>query len=70
MKIPLSEAIIRNNIRKKFAKETDEELKIRYSENSDAIFLSEEISFIDATPPFEEVLKKVMLEIWHNTIWD
>ena len=56
LSVPLDEAIRRNSKRKKFGKETDNELRERYKINSGVKFLSNDYEHIDATVSFEKVL--------------
>ena len=64
LSVPIEEAIKRNTKRDKFGKETDDELKERYQINSGVTFLSDNYNYIDATVSFNEVLLKVMKDIW------
>ena len=64
LSVSIEEAIKRNNERDKYGKETDDELRERYQTNSGVTFLSDNYNFIDATVPFNEVLSKVMKDIW------
>ena len=64
LSVSIEEAIKRNNERDKYGKETDDELRERYQTNSGVTFLSDNYNFIDATVPFNEVLSKVIKDIW------
>lgn len=64
LSVSIEEAIKRNTKRDKFGKETDDELRERYQINSGVTFLSDNYNFIDATVPFNQVLSKVMKDIW------
>jgi len=64
LSVPLKVAIDRNNKRKKFGKETEDELRERFLLNSDAVFLAEKYNFIDATAPFKNILLEVTDSIW------
>ena len=64
LSVPLEVAIDRNNKREKVDKETEDELRDRFLLNSDATFLSDKCSVIDATAPFKDVLLQVSNEVW------
>ena len=49
LSVPLQIAIERNNKREKVDKETEDELRERFLLNSEAVFLGEQYSFIDAS---------------------
>ena len=53
LSVPLEVAIERNNNREKIGKETENELRERFSINSDAVFLGEDYNFIDAIVSFK-----------------
>lgn len=65
LSVPLEVSIQRNNQREKFGKETDSEIRDRYVRNKDAVFLGKNYNFVDATPPFTEVLAQVSNSIWN-----
>ena len=67
LSVSIEEAIKRNNMRDKFGKETDDELRERYQINSGVTFLSDNYNFIDATVPFSNVLSEVIKDIWMFT---
>jgi len=66
LSVKLEIAIDRNKKRKKFGKETEDELRERFILNSDATFLAEKYNFVDATAPFEDVLLRVSDAIWSS----
>jgi len=66
LSVPLEVAIDRNNKREKVDKETEDELRERFLLNSDATFLSDKCTAIDATAPFKDVLLQVSNEVWHS----
>ena len=68
LSVPLEIAIERNNKRDKSDKETEDELRERFSLNSDAVFLGEHYNFIDATVSFKNVLMEVSGAIWFSKI--
>jgi len=70
LSVPLEVAIDRNRLRVKFGKETEEELAERFHLNSHAKFLGENYFKIDATPPFETVLKQITRELWFSGDWN
>ena len=67
LSVSIEEAIKRNNMREKFGKETDDELRERYQINSGVTFLSDNYNFIDATVPFSNVLSEIIKDIWMFT---
>ena len=69
LSVPLEIAIQRNSLRTKFGKETEAEIKQRFAINSEAQFLGDNYHTIDATQPFEMVLKQVIKELWHSDNW-
>ena len=69
LSVPLQIAIERNNKREKVDKETEDELRERFLLNSEAVFLGEQYSFIDASVSFEDVLNKVANLIWYSKTW-
>ncbi len=66
--VPLEISIERNNLRDKFGKETEQELRERFAINQDAVFLSEIYHPIDATLPIEKVKFEVTKMIWQQYI--
>ena len=64
LSVPLEVALERNAKRTKFGKETEEELRIRFSENEGAQFLGERYFSIDSTKPFEGVKSEVISKLW------
>lgn len=64
LSVPLEVALERNAKRTKFGKETEAELRIRFSENEGAQFLGERYFSIDSTTPFEEVKSEVISKLW------
>ena len=67
---PLEVAIHRNSLRKKFGKETEDELRERFIINSDAKFLGENYNMIDASVSFDRVLKEVTEQLWYSKNWN
>jgi len=70
LSVPLEVAIKRNNLREKFGKETEEELKERFLLNSDVKFLGKNYCVLDASPPFQTVLQKITRELWFSKDWN
>ena len=70
LSVPLEVAIHRNNMREKFGKETEDELRERFIVNSDAQFLGENYNMIDASVSFDRVLKEVTDQLWHSKNWN
>jgi thymidylate kinase len=68
--VPLEIAIKRNSLRKKFGKETDDELRERYNLNSGAKFIGENYYNIDASKSFETVLEDFTKKIWYSKYWN
>lgn len=69
LSVSLDEAIVRNNLREKFGKETEDELRDRFLLNSDAKFLGENYYIIDATLSQKKILKQVVNELWFSKHW-
>jgi len=69
LSVPLETAIKRNHLRKKFGKETEDELRTRYLINSKARFLGENYVDVDSSAPFEEVLQLVTKITWNSKAW-
>jgi hypothetical protein len=67
--VPLEIAIKRNQLRNKFGKETEEELRTRYLINSKARFLGKNYTYVDASPPFDKVLQVVTELTWNSKTW-
>lgn len=67
--LPIEEIIHRNNLRSKFGKETERELRERYDLNSKTIFLGENYYMIDSSFKFEDVANNIINRIWHNKNW-
>ena len=70
LSVPLEVAIHRNSLRKKFGKETEDELRERFIINSDAKFLGENYNMIDASVSFDRVLKEVTEKLWYSKNWN
>ena len=70
LSVPLEVAIHRNNMREKFGKETEDELRERFIVNSDAQFLGENYNMIDASVSFDRVLREVTDQLWHSKNWN
>jgi thymidylate kinase len=70
LSVPLEVAIHRNSLRKKFGKETEDELRERFIINSDAKFLGENYNMIDASVSFDRVLKEVTEQLWYSKNWN
>lgn len=69
LSVPLDVAIHRNRLRAKYGKETEDELRERFALNSGVKFLGKNYHHIDATPPFDFVLKQVIDELWNSDDW-
>ena len=69
LSVPLDVAIARNNLRVKFRKETDNELRERYLLNYEAKFLGENYYTIDASMSPKKVLEEVVNEVWFSKHW-
>ena len=69
LSVPLEIAIKRNQLRNKFGKETEEELRTRYLINSKARFLGKNYADIDSSIPFEKVLQLVTKLTWNSKAW-
>ena len=69
LSVPLEVAIHRNNLRNKFGKETEDELRERFSVNSEAKFLGENYHIIDASASFDTVQKEVTDKLWYSKNW-
>ena len=69
LSVPLEIAIKRNQLRNKFGKETEEELRTRYLINSKARFLGKNYVDVDASIPFEKVLQLVTKLTWNSEVW-
>ena len=69
LSVPLEIAIKRNQLRNKFGKETEEELRTRYLINSKARFLGKNYTYVDASPPFDKVLQVVTELTWNSKTW-
>ena len=69
LSVPLEVAIHRNNLRNKFGKETEDELRERFTVNSEAKFLGENYHIIDASASFDTVRKEVADKLWYSKNW-
>ena len=64
LSVPLEVALERNAKRTKFGKETEAELRIRFSENEGVKFLGKSYFSIDSTKSFEAVKSEVISKLW------
>ncbi|MDN3510656.1 MAG: hypothetical protein NG784_05045 [Candidatus Jettenia sp.] len=64
LKIPVDVAIKRNQLRVKDDKETDEQLRYRYDENSDLRYNALSFEVIDTSREFQVVMKELKEKIW------
>lgn len=64
LKAPVEIAVERNNSRIKSDKETEEEIRQRYVINSEASFLSDNYSYIDATDSMQHIFLSVLSDVW------
>lgn len=62
--VPLEVALDRNAKRKKFGKETEAELRIRFLENEGVKFLGERYFSIDSTKSLEDVKSEIISKLW------
>ena len=69
LSVSLETAIQRNNLRQKFGKETNDELRERFFINSGADFLAEHKNIIDATQSFDSVFSEVLNKFWFSKTW-
>ena len=69
LSVPLEVAIQRNDLRTKFGKETEAEIRDRFAVNSGVKFLGENYHIVDATPSSEKVYNRVADELWFSEDW-
>lgn len=64
LKIPIDIAIKRNQARIKDDKETDDQLRLRYSENADLHYNAFDFEIIDTSREFPVVLRELKEKVW------